>query len=245
MAAPVELKFKIDAYTPDTIPMDRLALYLYDLAVMLGERPSVHFARLEAGSAVPVVKVDWEAIPKVRTRANDVRNNEGPEEARKAKASIERRLIEDNASAELLEPSGARLLYFPGRKRIVEPEYGPLSQEGTLDGTPIVIGGEKDPVPVHLQDRNLIHVCRASRVVAKELAPYLFSAPIRAHGIGRWFRDGTGTWTMRSFLIKGFTELRIESVKDAAERLQQVNAQWKTLSDPLAILASLRDDVEH
>jgi hypothetical protein len=245
MVAPVELRFKIDAYTPDTIPMDRLAAYLFDLAVMLGERQSVHFSHLESGSTLPVVKVEWEAIPKVRKRANDVRNNEGPEEARKAKASIERRLIADNASAELLEPSGARLLYFPGRKKQVEPEYGPVNQPGTLDGIPIVIGGEADPVPVHIQDRDVIHICRATRSLAKRLTPYMFTAPVRVHGVGRWFRDMTGAWTMRHFTIEGFTELKAESIADAARRLQQISAQWKTLPDPVGDLISLRSDSDN
>lgn len=245
MVAPIELRFKIEAYTPDTIPMDRLAAYLYDLAIMLGERQSVHFSHLEAGSTLPVVKVEWEAIPKVRKRANDVRNNEGPEDARKAKASIERRLIADNASAELLEPSGTRLLYFPGRRRLAEPEYGPVNQSGTLDGIPIVIGGESDPVPVHLQDRDVIHNCRASRIIAKRLTAYMFTAPVRVHGIGRWFRDATGLWTMRQFTIEGFTELKAESIADAARRLQQITARWKSLPDPIGDLVSLRGDSDN
>ena len=245
MVAPIELRFKLDAYTPETIPMDRLAAYLYDLAIMLGERQSVHFSHLESGSTLPVVKVDWEAIPKVRKRANDVRNNEGPEEARKAKASIERMLVADNASAELLEPSGTRLLYFPGRKRLAEPEYGPVNQSGTLDGIPIVIGGESDPVPVHLQDRDAVHNCRASRIIAKRLAPSMFTAPVRVHGIGRWFREATGLWTMRLFTIEGFTELKIESVADAARRLQQISARWKDLPDAVGDLVSLRGDADN
>jgi hypothetical protein len=245
MVAPVELRFKIDAYTPETIPMDRLAKYLLDLAIVLGELQSVHFSHLESGSTQPVVKVAWEAIPKVRMRANDVRNNEGPEEARKAKANIERMLTEDNATAELLEPSGTRLLYFAGRKRPAEPEYGPVNQAGTLDGVPIVIGGESDPVPVHLQDRDCVHNCRASRVTAKRLTPFMFTAPVRVSGIGRWFRAATGLWTMRQFTIEGFTELKAESVAEAARRLQHLPARWKSLPDAVGDLISLRSESDN
>ncbi len=241
MAAPVEFKFKLGAYAPATIPMDRLAAYLLELAIVLGERQSVHFDRLEEGSTVPVVRVDWEAVPKVRKRAIDVRNNEGPDEALRAKASIEKMLTEDNASAELVESSGARVLYFPGRERPVENEYGPFNQPGTLDGVPIVIGGERDLVPVHLQDGDRIHLCKASRTIAKQLAPFLFSGHVRASGIGRWFRDADGGWEMRSFQIHGFTELRSESVAQAAERLHAVRAGWK---NPVADLMALRGEPE-
>lgn len=45
-----EYVFWIDAYTPATIPMERLAEYLTALAKMLGHGGSVHFNRLEKGS---------------------------------------------------------------------------------------------------------------------------------------------------------------------------------------------------
>ena len=39
-------RLKIDAYTPETMPMGRLAEYMADLAVILGERAAVHFVQL-------------------------------------------------------------------------------------------------------------------------------------------------------------------------------------------------------
>jgi len=45
-----EYRFKIDAYTPDTMPMSRLAEYMRELSEMLGEPSAVHFERLEPGS---------------------------------------------------------------------------------------------------------------------------------------------------------------------------------------------------
>src|SRR5262245_42318262 len=84
LIAPVEFRFEIKAYTPETMPLQRLAEYLDHLATLLGEAKSVHLVRLEGGSTVPVLAVDWESVPKVKKRANDVRNNEGPAEATKA-----------------------------------------------------------------------------------------------------------------------------------------------------------------
>src|ERR1700740_2307709 len=45
-----ELRFHIHEYTPHTLPMERLAEYLKNLAVLLGGTQEVHFVRLEAGS---------------------------------------------------------------------------------------------------------------------------------------------------------------------------------------------------
>jgi hypothetical protein len=242
MVNPLEFRFEIKAYSPNTMPMARLARYLQNLANVLGEPQSVHLVRLEAGSTIPVLAVDWESVPKVQKRAVDVRNNEGPKEARAAKLTIERDLAEDNAEyGDLLDPQGARILHFSGVSRVGEPEYGPFSQPGTLDGIPIVIGGEHDPVPVHLQDRDRIHNCLATRDVAKAIGLHLFTTPIRAVGVGRWFRASDGAWEIRHFLIQDFTPLKHESLGAGIARLQSIEAEWKRLDDPLGGLIALRD----
>ena len=76
-----EYKFRIEAYTPDTLPMERLAEYMADLAKVLGEPASVHFVRLDPGSTVLVQKVDEEAEPKVRQRVQKVHSGDGPPDA--------------------------------------------------------------------------------------------------------------------------------------------------------------------
>ena len=76
-----EFRFRIDAFTPDTLPMERLAEYMTDLARMLGEPASVHFVRLDPGSTVLIQRIDEEAEPKVRHRVRTVRSGEGPADA--------------------------------------------------------------------------------------------------------------------------------------------------------------------
>lgn len=241
MVEPVEFRFEIKAYSPQTMPLDRLARYLDHLATILGEAKSVHLNRIDGGSTVPVLTVDWEAVPKVKKRANDVRNNEGPAEARAAKKALEKDLADDNAEyGDLLDHHGGRIIRFPGRDRTEEPEYGPFAQPGTLDGVPIVVGGENDTVPVHLQDRGAIHNCLAARPVAKEISRYLFTVPIRVTGVGRWARTPDGVWTMRRFTIHTFQELRPGSLQDATSRLRAIDAEWKRRKDPIGELAAIR-----
>lgn len=222
--------------------MERLARYLLNLAKVLGETQSVHFVKLETGSTVALAAVQWEAAPKVRKRVTDLRADEGPKEAVDAKKAIERDLASDNAEyGNLIDHQGLRILHFPGAKRATEPEYGPLSQPGTVDGIPVVVGGHNDPVPIHLDDRGTIHLCSASREVAKAIGLHLFTTPVRASGVGSWFRGADGTWTMRRFTIQSFVELRRDSVVDATMRLQAIDADWKKLPDPLATLIALKD----
>ena len=49
-----EYRFTIDAYSPETLPMSRLAEYMAEVARLLGKVDQVHFVRLEPGSTVLV-----------------------------------------------------------------------------------------------------------------------------------------------------------------------------------------------
>jgi hypothetical protein len=235
-----EYQFVIQAYSPETFPMLRLAEYMRDLAMLIGEEDRVHFVRLAAGSTAVVHRIEFEALPKVRDRLRAVRNHEGPREAIDAFAGINDRLAFDNASARIVEPGGRNVLEFPGRRAHKELEYGPLSQRGELIGSVIVVGGKNDPVPVHLQDGDKIYVCQARRDLARQLASHLLGDPIRVIGTGRWFRDSHGSWEMREFRIAQLEVLDGSSLKAAIERLRRINAEWRGHPDPLKDLSKLR-----
>lgn len=58
----------IDAYTPATIPMARLAEYMRCFALILGHKDAVHFETLLEGSTQLAVRIDREHVPKVGHR---------------------------------------------------------------------------------------------------------------------------------------------------------------------------------
>jgi hypothetical protein len=236
-----EYRFEIDSFTPDTIPLSRLAQYLSDLARMMGENSYVHLVRVEKGSTVPIIKVDWEAEPKVQERLRAVKFNEGPLEARRAFSEINRKLVEDNANGVLIDPSATKVIRFPGRDGANQPEFGPISQVGVFQGIPIRVGGERDPVPVHLEDGELTHIVWAPRLVAKQIAPYLFASVIRIEGKGRWLRNKMGEWEMLHFSATGFEVLPDGDLKSSVTALRAIPAEWKNSEDPLADLMALRN----
>jgi len=237
-----EYRFKIDAFTPETMPMARLAEYLTDLAKLLGTQDSVHLIKVEPGSTVPVMLVEYEDEPKVRERLHAVHNNEGPEEAMRAAVEINRRLVRDNARGDLIDPIGKSIIKFPGRDRAINVSYGPFSQPGSLDGVLIGVGGKRDPVPVHLQPRNEadIHICYASRTLAKQLAQHIFGPMLRVSGTGRWFRDPDGKWIMERFMVVGFDVLRETKLRDVVGKLRQIPSEIATEKDPIGLLHDIR-----
>lgn len=242
-----EYRLNIDAFTPDTFPMWRLAQYMEDLANLLGEREHVHFVRLEEGSTVLVQRVDMESAPRVQARVRAIRPAEdvGDATALRAYRSLDRRLAEDNAVGRLCGPDGAEIIRFPGRKQAAPLTFGPFRQPGSLDGVLIKLGGRDETVPVHLEEEGRVRICNATRDMARQLSPYLFGPAIRVQGSGRWERNAEGTWVLVRFDIEGFTALDETPLGDIVERLRRIPGNdWKSVDDPYAELQRVRQGTD-
>ena len=74
--------FRIDAWSPDTLPMGRLAEYATCLAMLLGSEEHVHLLKVRKGSAVPEIAVERTAEPKVRQRLSLVNTPDVPDDIR-------------------------------------------------------------------------------------------------------------------------------------------------------------------
>lgn len=111
-------RFRIaDSYTPETLPMERLAEYMAALAKLLGEPTGVHFDDVRSGSAVLVAKVDVPAQPKVRERVHKLRTGDATQDVVKAFHDLDELLRRDNATGELTSDDGGVIVPFPGRNR--------------------------------------------------------------------------------------------------------------------------------
>jgi len=222
-----EFRFKIDAYSPEKIPMARLAAYMAELASLLGEEASVHFRRLEKGSTVIVHAVEKEAVPKVRARALAVRRGDGTQEAMRAFQAINKLLREDNAVGSLRDKKQtAKILQFPGRLEATE-KFTAVRQQGSIDGILNSVGGKDDTVHLRLQDHagNQISGCHTSRTLGKELGKRLFES-VRLFGRGRWNRDDEGVWTLEDFKVENFEPLDDAPLSDALAALRAIPTEW-------------------
>jgi hypothetical protein len=216
-----EFRWRIDAYTPETMPLSRLAEYLGELAKILGEEHSVHLVELEAGSTILVHRIEREAVPKIRDRVAAVRRGDAPPPAMRSYNAVNKLLRDDGASASLLE-DGAEILEFPGKKDEL-PRFPAVSERGEIDGEVLRVGGADDPVPVLLATEAgaVLSGCYARRTIAKPLALRLFE-PVRLFGEGKWARTAEGRWVLNSFRIDSFQPLENEGFADALTRLRAV-----------------------
>lgn len=236
------LNFKIDSFTPETLPMARLAQYLAHLSVLYGNDDSVHFEKLRKGSAVVQISVETPAFPKVLERLQSVRIGDPDPEVQKAFRSIDRLLRDDNAVGTITRGGKAKLLEFPGRKLpIVDPIT--IYQPTTIDGVVIRIGGRDDTIPVAIQDQEgAVYTCEIrGRAQAKELSRYFLAETLRVSGNGKWSRASSGAWALESLLIQSFEILENAGLDDVVTALRNVkNNGWADVEDPLGAWKKLR-----
>lgn len=247
MCKDTRFKFYIDVYSPERFPMSKLAQYMADFAELLGKEHAVHFERLEGGSTTIVALAEREDVPKVRSRLDGIRRGTDQVDLQRLIDRLNERLANDNAVGKLLEETDERgcaeLITFEGRERPRALAFGPFNQEGHLDGLLISVGGKDESISIRLQNGAITYTnIETTRVLARELARYLFE-PVRIHGTGRWMREASGEWTLRSFRVRGFDVLENVALRDAVNTLRTVKGSgWESIEDPLAELRDLRRD---
>lgn len=246
METPHRYRFVIQqGYTPETLPMARLAEYMSKMANLLGEKSRVHFVRLESGSAALVQDVEPEAQPAVRERIHAMRENAGPPDARQAYEALNELLVGDRTSGYLSDDDasqtpGARLLVFPGANLDRGVVYGPFTEISELQGVVIRVGGELNEVPVHLKDGQVVYICHAKRELARTLATHIFGQVLRVVGKGRWYRNVGGRWSMIRFLISDFKQLKHDALGNVVADLQRVASSAPAPANALETLHTLR-----
>jgi hypothetical protein len=240
----LEYRMKIDAYSPETMPMKRLMEYLSDMAILLGEESNVHLVGIEPGSTCPVLLVDWESDIKVRDRVQKARNGEGPEEARRAIENINLKLRKDKASAALLTAERATIIEFPGAKADLPLEWPSINQAAQLFGIPIWIGGRSELSNVDLLDGDKEWKCLASRDKAIEIAHHLYRQTLLVSGRGRWRKQPGGPWELERFVIEDFSIADSRGIGEVINDLRSIPAKWKDLDDPLAALDAIRNGTD-
>lgn len=238
-----EYKFRIaESYTPETLPMARLAEYVAALARLFGEPTNVHFEGVSEGSAVLRVVIDQPARPKVYDRLQNLRTGTASQDVRSAFADLDELLRKDNAVGELVGDAGAVVIPFPGRSRPEPVVFGPFRQEGSLEGQVIRVGGKDETVPVHLRDGAIIHSgLNTTQELARQIARHMFGPTLRVFGTGTWFRDGDGCWLLKSFRISRFEVLDEAELRDVVKSLRSASGSaWGDVADPVQALLEER-----
>lgn len=241
---PTEFTFRIDAFTPDTLPMARLAEYLAALAKLLGHQEHTHFVRVEPGSAQLVHKVDAVDVPKVESRLQSVRAGGAPKDALVARQALEDLLANDNAIGSLFESETGRVVVpFVGRDRPKPITFPPFREDTTIQGQIVNIGGRDATAHATLQDGDVFHVnVSMKRDLARELAKLLYGPTVRLHGNGRFERQSDGVWKMLDFKVDRYSVLDDKTVAEALAAIRQVPGNSLMTKEGYREILEARDD---
>lgn len=235
-----QFELQIHAFSPESIPMLRLAEYMAEFARLLGEPEKVHFLRIRKGSTVIVHRVEPAAMASVKERARRIQAGDPPQDAKEHLTRLNRMLAEDNATgAAWISPDRKRLLEF--RKPAVPRSFAPVTRPASLKGIVIRLGGKGDPVPVHLESPDgEVYVCEMKREKTKEISRFYLDTSIEVTGIGTWKRSAEGAWLLDSFRIHDFRPIADEPLESAVARARALPAAWKEHPDPLGALRTIR-----
>ena len=247
-----EFRFKIDGeidgvkITPYTIPLSRLALYLLDLAQLLGHSESVHLVKVADGSAEPVFYIDPEEESQIIHQVRNAQRGASTRNANRAYKKLDNKLRQDNAIGTIVGDVG-RVIEFPGRTADLPIAYGPIRERASVTGELKRIGGFDETIPIHLKRTDGVVVyCEASEAIAKQLAPF-YSQTIRVHGIATYSRGKEGMWTAEHFKIQSFDEKPLidESFAETIAKLRAIPGnEWAEIADPLEELRKIRHGEE-
>lgn len=234
-----EFRFEIPAFTPDTMPIDRLMEYVQQVTILLGEPSEVHLLNIERASTQPVFGVSRTASVRVRGRISEVRAGGGSERRRAAFLRVQRMVEEDGDGPAILKaPEGVTILMFEPKEMPKAALHG-IRQASTVQGTLIRVGGSSESSKVLLEDNsgNTIAGCYANRALAKQLASHLFES-VRLSGVGSWMRSGDGVWSLERMQVQSFLPLEDRPLAAVLRDLQAIPVEWPT--DTLERLQQLR-----
>lgn len=236
-------EFKIDSFTPATLPMARLADYLAELSRLFGHKDHVHFRSLRKGSAVVKAFVDYTERTKVTERLMRVKTHQGPEDAMDAQKKLNGMLRADNAVGKLTRTGSGVIIEFPGRKTPLFEEVTVLEQ-GELDGIVIRVGGRDDTIPVWVRSSDgEIYRCTANEGIARELIKFYLADAIRVSGDGKWRRTRDEGWRLDEFRISSFKPLDQSDLVSVINDLRKVEgSNWNDMEDPLVEWRKLRGE---
>lgn len=235
-----ELRFNIKNASPHTLPMSRLAEYLKKLSTVLGNEDRVHFLRMEEGSAPALIEIDDEIEPIIVSRARDAAIGQGPKEAVQAFASLRDALEQDGLMADLEKEEGEVITEFVPSTKEEGEAFGPVWQEGSIDGLLTRIEGVDETIHATLLFEGSRYKGECNREIGVQLGPRFYKM-IRVFGREKWWRTAEGRWELEKIIIHSVDDIEDVSLLDTVARLRAIpDNELNKLVDPIGEMLKIR-----
>lgn len=233
--------FKIEGFTPQTMPFGRLVEYYSELRKLI-RADAFHLVNVETSSHGSVFRIDESFLKVVNEDFQAIRQGTAPMPRRRAVSTINQMLRDDRTSAALVEQDGgAEIVAFPGMSAPVSLRtYGDAEFTGEVYH---IARGKQSPnvASVRIDTTDGVVFCKAPVELAKSLSNFLFD-DVKVQGKGAWERSAIGEWSIRDFEITDFRPVKREKLRDAINDVRALDIQWP--AEPLAALWELREDAD-
>lgn len=230
--------FKIDDFTPESMPFGRLVEYYLEIKRMLGVADNLHLVDVVESSHGSAFKIDRSHETALTKRLMEINEGTAPKSATNARDAINTMLREDRTSGSFYDSRGVNVIPFPGKLAVVSSQIrvrGAASFVGEL----YHIAGTKDDAKVRINtDAYGVVFCVTSKDVAKALREFLFE-DVKVSGRGMWAKTESGKWDIDNFVIADFAPVKKESLRQSVDRLRGMNIVWP--DDPIGEIARLED----
>ena len=239
-----QYEFKIDIFSPNSLPMARLAEYLTELSKLYGERDFVHFKQVAKGSAILRSEVDTPARIKVNKRIYLAFSNDAPPELVATVKNINRLLLADKAVGTLRERDGEVIHKFPGRNTPITEEVT-IHDHSDIEGVIVRLGGKDESAPIWIRnlDGEILKNIECTLSMARDLAPLLYGDPVRLSGRAQWTRNSDGFWELKHMKVASFERLDDSPLSEVVKELCGIeNNDWTKEEDPQEKLSQIRGD---
>lgn len=243
MKKPNTYTLRILGSHPDKLTLERMAVYIAELAKLMGEKDKVHFDKLVRGSAALRAWAEPEAAADVSKRVSLTasKSSMAPKEALSALDRINDLLAQDGRRGELKNPEGAVIYPFPGGRKAKPVKEVTVDQDSTITGQVIKIGGRDDTIPVLVKDADgrEYNCTIVGSQLAKEIAVHYLGDHIELSGKGRWKRSASGTWELVHLNVKSWAPLS-DDWDEAFASMEAIGLGWSNVPDIEKHLAGLR-----
>jgi hypothetical protein len=216
--------FKIEGFTPDTMPFGRLVDYYAQLKVMLGLSEHMHLVNIFEGSHVTSFAVDDNVRKRVDERMFKIKDGTAPKNALRARDHINLMLQEDGTSGNFFDPEGSNVIPFPGTRADDNIVFS-ICDQAIFSGEVYHIAVSKDDVKLRVAtDAFGVVYCLAPRKMGVALREFL-DEKIQITGRGTWKRTTDGVWAVNDVTITDFQPIK-GNLRETVDRLRSLDVDW-------------------
>ena len=214
--------FKINDYSPETLPFRRLLAYYNEITRLFDTDDGVHLVDVVESSHGSQFAIARNHETKILKRFGQIAEGTAPKKAMNASERIDAMLCEDQTSGAFVGPQGNNVIAFPGKTKR-DGAVVNFRDAATFYGELYHISGTQDDAKIRLHtDVYGVVFCATSREIAKSLRDFLFE-DVRVSGRGMWTRRTDGKWDIDDFSITDFAPVSPSSLREEVNKIRSMS----------------------